>query len=62
METNIGLDILKFLGIMLGAGVFLLLLALEVHRRRQKRKQDYTDPMHDRVYHGRKHRHHKGGF
>ncbi len=50
METNIGIDILKFMGLMLGAGLFLLLLALEVHRRRQKRKRDYTDPMHDRVY------------
>uniref|UniRef100_UPI004055CBD8 hypothetical protein n=1 Tax=Alistipes sp. TaxID=1872444 RepID=UPI004055CBD8 len=51
METNIGLDILKFLGIMLAAGLFLLAMALMVHRRRQRRKRDYTDPMRDRIYH-----------
>lgn len=47
-------DFLIFLAMMLGIALIFLLLALAVHRRRIKRKADFTDPRRDRLYHNGK--------
>lgn len=48
---NEATNILFFFLLMVGVGLLLIALAYGVHRRREKKRREYTDPMTDRHYH-----------